>query len=164
MISLWIALTGGAVAVLQSTWLSGISIAGAQPDLVLLVLTYSATTVGVQRGQITGFIVGFIEDGVSVAPPGFFAVVRLVHSAVIGLTRGMVSGDVVIMPVVLVAGAFLLKTTMVLIVSAILGMDEVISGVFSSITIVEGLITIALAPLSFWLMRRVFDRFVRRNW
>ncbi|TVR69790.1 MAG: rod shape-determining protein MreD [Spirochaetaceae bacterium] len=161
MITLGTTLLGATFALLQSTWLSGWFVLGARPDLVLIVLTYHSYRTGVQRGQISGFIVGLVEDGLSVSPPGFHAVIRLVHSAIIGATRQSVTTDPIVTPVTLTAIAFGLKTLAVLLVGSILRLERIAAGVFSLATLMEGLFTIVLAPAGFWLLRRIFDRYVR---
>lgn len=155
---------GVGIALLQTTWLSGATVLGVRPDLVLIVLTYSAYSTGVQRGQVTGFIVGFVEDSISVSPPGFHAVVRLLHSAVVGLTRGSITGDAVLTPVTLTAIAFGIKMTATLVTGSILRLEVVTGRVFSTATLLEGVLTVVLAPFAFWLLRRGFDRFIRRTW
>lgn len=162
MITVIVAAIVVVIALLQSTWLSGLYLLGARPDLVLIVLTYHSYRVGAQKGQITGFVLGFVEDGLSVSPPGFFAVVRLLHSAFVGSTRRSITSDTIITPVTLAALAFTIKTAAILVIASILQLDQVIAGVFSVETLLEGIYTIVLAPPCFWVLRKSLDRFVRR--
>lgn len=162
MVIVWIVALSTILVVLETTWFSGVSILGARPDLVLVVLTYFANNSGVQRSQITGFIVGLIEDSISVSPPGFYALVRLAHSAVLGMTRGSMSGDAIITPVAMTFLAFVIKTITVLVVGTILGLDRVVSQVFSPVTLLEAFLTVVAAPPAYWLLKRVFDRQLRR--
>ncbi len=155
-------LIGGILAVLQTTWISGLQIGGAQPDLVLIILTAYASVAGVQRGQVAGFVVGLIEDGLSVSPPGFYAVVRLLHSALAGTVRASIAEEVLVFPMVMTTIAFTVKTTAVLVTASILRLEAVAPRVFSTTTLVEGAMTIILAPLVFWLCRKVFPASNRR--
>jgi rod shape-determining protein MreD len=161
MITIWVVIIGAAILFIRSTWFSGLSLFGAQPDLLLLVLTYHSYRIGVQRGQITGFLLGFVEDGLSVSPPGFHAVVRLLHSAAIGSTRRSISVDAIVTPVTLTAIAFGVKTLVTFIMAAILGLSRVSAGLFTLGTILEGIMTIVLSPVVFWALRKLLDRFVR---
>jgi rod shape-determining protein MreD len=162
MVVLWMIALSTILVVLDTTWFTSLSLLGARPDLVLVVLTYFANNSGVQRSQITGFIVGFIEDSISVSPPGFYALVRLAHSAVLGMTRGSMSGDAIYTPVAMTLLAFVIKTLTVLIVSAVLRLDQVTAQVFSVATLLEGVMTVAVAPPAYWLLRKGFDRQLRR--
>lgn len=53
--------------IVQPTFLAGLGLAGATPDLVLVVVVCWAITKGPGVGAIAGFIAGFLID---VAPPG----------------------------------------------------------------------------------------------
>lgn len=161
MITPGILIFGVLIALLQSTWLSGVDLFGAQPDLILIVLTYHSYRVGMQRGQICGFIVGFVEDGLSVSPPGFHALLRLAHSAITGVMHRSVTTDAIITPVTLTAIAFGVKNAALLVFGSILRLERIVSGVFSPATLIEGIMTLVLAPGGFWLLRRIFDRYVR---
>ncbi|POR05231.1 hypothetical protein AU468_01720 [Alkalispirochaeta sphaeroplastigenens] len=163
MISLWFGLIATGLAVLQTTWLSGFHLAGFSPDLVLLVLLFSAHHQGVQRGQITGFLTGFAEDALGASPPGFSAIIRLSHSAVAGLTQGAISGDAFIMPMLLATLAFGVKTGTTLLLGVILRLDHVAPRVFSWATLTEALLTVVFAPTVFMILRRVLARLSPRS-
>ena len=150
------------LAILQTTWLANFTVAGARPDLVLIVLTLSAHTQGVQRGQVSGFLVGIVEDIMSLAPVGFHAVIRLSHSAVAGLTRGAVQTHPLFTPILLVTIAWVVKHLTALLVSHITGVGGIASRLFTAATGVEFLLTVVAAPVVFviveWLRRRVDQR------
>ena len=147
------------LAILQTTWLANVTVGGGRPDLVLIVLTLSAHTQGVQRGQISGFLVGLVEDVMSLSPMGFHAVIRLSHSAVVGLTRGAVQKHPVLTPVLLVSIAWAVKHLTALLVSRITGVEGIAGRLFTTSTAVEFLLTIVAAPIVFVITERLRRRF-----
>jgi rod shape-determining protein MreD len=150
-------------AVLQTTWFAEWTVAGARPDLVLVVLSVLAHHTGVQRGQISGFIVGIVEDVLSIAPVGFHAVVRLAHSAVAGLTNGSVRTDSILTPMLLVGVATITKQLAAAVFSTVIGADEIVSSVLSLGTAIELGLNMVIAPIGFWALRPVVRRFSRRS-
>lgn len=150
-------------AVLQTTWLAEWTLAGARPDVVLVVLSVLAHHTGVQRGQISGFFVGVVEDVLSIAPLGFHAVVRLAHSALAGLTNGAVRADSVLTPMLLVGVATIAKQLAAAIFSTVIGSDEIVSSVLSLTTAIELGLNMVIAPIGFWVLKPVIRRFSRRG-
>ena len=155
--------TSALLAILQTTWLANFTVAGARPDLVLIVLTLSAHTQGVQRGQISGFLVGLVEDMMSLAPIGFHAVVRLSHSAVVGLTRGAVQTHPLFTPILLVSVAWAVKHLTALLISYVTGVGDTAARLFTAATGVEFLLTIVAAPIVFAVVERLRRRFDHRG-
>lgn len=141
-----------AIAVLETTLLSGFLIFGGRPDLLLIITTYYAHRYGVHRGQIGGFIVGLIEDSLSASPFGFFALVRMAHSGLIGFTKGNVSGDAVITPVVLTGIAGIIRTIMIAILTGLFSIEGLFSRIFHVTTLIEFGLTLVAAPLVFFLL------------
>jgi len=64
--------------ILQSTWLGFMSISSVIPDLATLALVYISFKSPGMQGQITGFICGLLQDGVSAAPFGLNAFVKTI--------------------------------------------------------------------------------------
>lgn len=163
MVSLVLAGIAALFAVLQTTWFAGWTLAGARPDMVLIVLAVSAHHTGVQKGQISGFSVGVVEDILSIAPLGFHAVMRLVHTAVVGLTNGAVQVDNLLTPMLLVGLATVIKQVTGVLFSLLIDAEEIVSAVFSIATAVEVGFNIVLAPIVFWALKPVVRRFSRRG-
>jgi rod shape-determining protein MreD len=163
MMAVVLGLIAAALGLLQTTWLSGWTIAGTRPDLVLVVIAYAAHLQGAQKGQVTGFAVGAFEDILSLSPLGFHAVIRLAVGAVMGRTHGSVRGDAVIMPALLVMVATVVKVMATLIVSYLLGLDEVRAGVLALPTLVEIGLNAVVAPIGFFALGPVQRRFARRG-
>jgi rod shape-determining protein MreD len=154
---------GALLAFLQTTWLAGLAIGTASPDLVLIVLTYTAHVHGAQRGQTSGFALGLVEDALSIAPLGFHALVRLASGGVIGLTSGSVQSEAVITPMILVAVSFIVRTIMIAVLAVLLPALEASAGVLTWATWLDGLFTVLLAPLLFIPLGALYRRFARRG-
>lgn len=163
MASLVLAGIAALLSVLQTTWFSDWTIGGARPDLVLIVLTVLAHHSGVQRGQISGFLVGVVEDILSIAPLGFHAVIRLAHSAVAGLTNGAVRAESLLTPMLLVGFVTIIKHIAAALFSIIIGADEIGSSFFSVATAIELGLNMVVAPAGFWALKPVIRRFSRRG-
>ncbi|MDA3948945.1 MAG: rod shape-determining protein MreD [Spirochaeta sp.] len=151
------------IALLDTTWLSDVQFFGTRPDLVLIVLVYHAHYRGVQRGQLTGFGVGLVEDVLSAAPLGFFALVRMGVSAVLGLTNGNIRGDTVLTPMLLVLIGFVIRFLLTLALTILFGMAAMTGQLVTATTLIELLLTVVFAPVIFFLLRRVANRFERRG-
>ena len=94
---------------LQSTILSRFTIFNAIPDLALGILVYTAYVNGTMCGQLTGFFSGFILDFISAAPPGYNALTRTLIGAVTGFFKGRFFMDAFFLPMILCAGATIIK-------------------------------------------------------
>lgn len=144
----------------QTTWLAGFTLAGARPDIALIILTFGAHAQGVQRGQISGFAAGVLEDILSVAPLGFHALVRLAHSAVVGLAHGNLQADPLLTPMLLVGVATLIKFLTALLTGLVLGLGQVTTGLELSGAAVELGFNIVAAPILFGLLRALLRPFL----
>lgn len=145
----------GITVLLESTWLTHVQIFGVRPDFVLIVVTWIAHKTGAQQGQVTAFFGGLIEDALSIAPPGFHAIIRLINGVVIGSTRGSIMNDPLLTPLVLVALALFLRWPSALILANLFGLEEAADRLVSSRSVVHALITILFAPLIFQILDRI---------
>ncbi len=140
--------TAAIFAVLDTTWFSNFAVFGVRPDFVVIILTFAAHRNGVQKGQIGGFITGLVEDGLSAAPLGFNALIRMAHSAVLGLTSGAIQGESFIVPALLVFLAAVIRTAVAGFIAVIFRFDSVYQVVLTSETAVEiGMTTLAAVPM-----------------
>jgi len=95
---------------LQSTVFSRLSLLiYAAPDIALCILVFSAYVNGTMTGQLTGFFSGFLLDVLSAAPLGLNAFVRTLIGALTGFIKGTFYLDVFFLPMILCAGATILK-------------------------------------------------------
>lgn len=75
------------VVTLQTVVISQIQIAGACPDLVVLVAVVAGLVGGPQRGTAAGFVTGFTYDLALTTPFGLWALVLCVAGFLVGLSR-----------------------------------------------------------------------------
>jgi rod shape-determining protein MreD len=94
---------------LQSTLLRRLAVYHAVPDLVLVIMVFSAYNNGTMTGQLTGFFSGFMLDCLSGAPLGLNMFIRTLIGALAGLIKGAFYLDAIFLPMFLCAGATGLK-------------------------------------------------------
>lgn len=143
----------GVVVLLQTTVLDIVAVRGVTPDLQLILLVFLALRRGSMSGQLAGFAGGLLEDLVSLAPLGFYALVRALVGFSSGLLHGLIRTSAVAVPV-LMLGAALVKG----LASALLGL---IFDIHPDLHLLEGRFWIeaaygaVLAPFLFALLGRV---------
>jgi rod shape-determining protein MreD len=96
-------------ALLQSTLLARLAVFHAVPDLALGIIVFTAYTNGTMTGQLAGFFSGFLLDFLSAAPLGFNVLVRTLVGALMGLTKGAFFLGGILLPMILCAGATVIK-------------------------------------------------------
>ena len=99
----------GAAVLLQTTVLEFVAVFGVKPDLQLILVAFLALRRGSMSGQIAGFVGGLLEDVVTLSPLGFHAIVKALVGFCAGLPFGLIRASAVVVPVLLVAGAVLVK-------------------------------------------------------
>jgi rod shape-determining protein MreD len=144
-------LSGGAV-VLQTTLFGYISIAGAKPDLALIIILFVANSRGRMEGQVTGFFTGMIEDILSIAPLGFHMILKTVLGFLYGLTKGSVFMDPILMPFILAVTGTALKGLLMVIISALFSLSLNFATVFNLQFLIEMGYNGLLSPLVFALL------------
>lgn len=154
--SLIIALT----VMVQSTLLSRVPIFGVTPDLALILLIFFSNRMGSMKGQISGFAAGIIEDVVSLSPIGFHAFIKTVSGFLFGLTRGKIFMDPVFMPLVLTAGATLLKYLLAALLGVIFVSSGLVEPVFTAKMGIEIGLNALISPFLFGFMK-LFKAFKR---
>jgi rod shape-determining protein MreD len=148
---------------IRTTWLSGFTIAGAQPDIALLVILFYANRSGIQRGQIAGFSVGLLQDALSISPIGFHAVLGLVSGVIAGSTRESFRTDSILAPPMLAAVVIAVRFVFTLFLSVPAGDPELRSSLFSLSYLIESGMTIVIAPIVFAILQPIHARLARRN-
>jgi rod shape-determining protein MreD len=146
------ALILGGFAVLQSTVLQFLEIAGVAPDLVLVGLLFLANKNGVMTGQLCGFAGGLVLDVLGLAPLGFYALLYTVIGAVFGLTRGKMFVDPIFIPVILSVVAMIAKGLLALLVAGLFSVAAIEGQVFASGYLIETAYTALVGPVLFGLM------------
>ena len=101
--------------VLQSTLIQKIAIYGVVPDLAMIVVVFSANSMGAMKGQTLGFFSGLIQDFLSNGPIGFNALVKTITGFLFGKIKGKLFLDSVLLPVIFIIIASVMKEIMMLI-------------------------------------------------
>jgi rod shape-determining protein MreD len=143
------------LAILQTNVLQAIAIAGVRPDLALIVIAYYAVTNGSFEAEIGAFAGGLVEDVLSLAPPGFHALLRTLMSFLYGLLHNRMLVDAVLVPFVLLAIGTVVKALFASLTATIFGISGVSSVALSSRLLVEVGYNAVLAPILFTLLRLV---------
>lgn len=142
----------GTIAVLQSTVLRFTSIAGIQPDLVLIVVVFVANKNGPMLGQLAGLGAGVVLDVMGLSPLGFYALIYTVIGAIYGTTKGKMFVDPIFMPVILALVALFMKGGVGIALAGLYGIDGVVRSVFSTSYLIELGYTSLISPLLFGML------------
>lgn len=143
------------IAILQTTVFQAIEIAGVRPDIALIVIAYYANQNGSFEGEIGAFIGGLVEDLLSLAPPGFHALVRAVVGFLYGLTQNKMLVDAVLVPFLLLAAGTLVKGVLASLTGTVFGVEPAATSVLSPWLFMEMAYNAVLAPILFALLRLV---------
>lgn len=146
--------------IVQSTLLTRISVFGVTPDLALILIVFFSNRTGSMKGQISGFAAGIIEDIISLAPIGFHAFIKTVSGFLFGLTRGKLFLDPVFMPLVLTAGATLLKYLLAALLGVLFVSPGLLEPVFNAKMGIEIGLNAVISPFLFGFLK-LFKAFKR---
>ena len=148
------ALLLGGVVLLQTTVLDFVAVLGVKPDLQLILVVFLALRRGSMSGQIAGFVGGLLEDVVTLSPLGFNAIVKALAGFCAGLPFGLIRASAVVVPVLLMAGASLIKG----LASGVLSLAFQIpldAHLLEERFWIETAYNVVLAPLLFALLGRI---------
>ena len=143
-----------AAALLQSTaFVRLTAYVRAVPDLALCILVYIAYVNGIMTGQLTGFFSGLLIDFLSAAPLGLNALTRTIVAAATGLLKDTFILDILFLPIILCAGATILKALLFFLLHIIFP-EAVPSYAFYNLTFwIELGMNSLLAPFVFALLK-----------
>ena len=151
-----VVVTGSLLAALivvgQTNLLRLIEIRGVQPDLALIVMVFLAHHHGSLVGESVGFVVGITEDLLSLSPPGFNAFIKTVVGFLSGLTQNRTVVDSIFMPIILMVGATLTKTVLVVVLDALFSFEGAIAPLPAGRVAIEVIYTALLGPILFALL------------
>jgi rod shape-determining protein MreD len=140
-------------ALLESTILRRLTVFHAVPDLALGILVYSAYLNGTMTGQLLGFFSGFLLDFLSAAPLGLNAFVRTLIGALAGTMKGAFFLGSIFLPMVLCAGATLMKAFSLLALHNLLTDAIPFYSFFSPVLWVELALNTFSAPILFGFLK-----------
>jgi rod shape-determining protein MreD len=140
-------------AMLQSTLLSRLAIYNAVPDLVLLIIVFMAYNNGTMTGQLTGFFSGLMLDFLSAAPLGLNMLVRTLVGALAGLMKVAFFLDAILLPMLLCAGATILKALLFFVLHLLFSSGVPTYTVYAPLLWVELILNTVLAPFIFALLK-----------
>ena len=139
-------------AVLQTTLLKRVDIAGVVPDLVFVLLIFSSVYQGSLRAQGSGFLVGLLQDILSLAPPGFNAFICTLSAFICGLFKGTIFFDPVLMPILFTGIGTIFKNILAFILKLIF-IDGRPAALFTRELWIEVGLNVLLAPIVFGLLK-----------
>ena len=156
---IWTVIFSIIAGILQSTLIAKIAFLNVIPDLALCIVVFSAYINGTMTGQVSGFFSGLLLDFLSASPLGLNCLVRTLIGAITGLFKGAFFLDIIFMPVILCAGATLIKAVILLLLNLIFPATVPAYSFLSSTLWIEIGLNSLSAPLLFLLLKQV--RFIQ---
>lgn len=138
-----------AAVVLQSTVLRYVAINDVKPDLVTIILVFTAMRTGAMTGQVAGFVSGLVQDFLSLPPLGFYACVRTVIGFVYGHIKGSMFVGSPFTPILFVSSAVLMKGVIVWVLALVFSVTTRGAGFFGASFWTEVAYTALLSPVIF---------------
>ncbi|GMO48424.1 MAG: hypothetical protein Ta2G_03980 [Termitinemataceae bacterium] len=149
--------------ILQSTLLSKLWMSFyATPDIALVILVYCAYINGSMTGQLSGFFSGLILDALSFAPLGLNMFTRTITGALIGVISGKFFLDIFFLPLMLCAGATLLKAFLLFLLHFLFA-GAVPSYSFTSPVLWVELLFNSVAAIPIFAFLKLFDPLLRQK-
>ncbi|MCF7938351.1 MAG: rod shape-determining protein MreD [Spirochaetales bacterium] len=149
------ALIMAGIVVLKSTLLADFTLFQVQPDFVLIVLIVVSLRKGAFVGETSGFLVGLVEDMMSISPPGFYASIRLITGFLYGLIRNNIFIDPVLMPMLIVIAGTILKGLLAGIIGSIFAIESINVDLLGSQFWIEAGLNAVLAPFLFAVLKMI---------
>jgi rod shape-determining protein MreD len=149
-----------ASVVLQSILLNHLTIVGAKPDLILLVVVFLGLFKGSTGGAMAGFCGGLIYDLMSSSLLGLNALSLTLVGFLVGLIHGKVYGENIVLQVVLAFAATLMSNILFFLLSAIFHLASPLGHGLGRIILPAALYNICLVLPIFWVMRKFLGRYI----
>ncbi len=132
---------------LQSTFFSYFTIMGVKPDLLLIMVVFTAFIKGSKYGGIFGFMLGLMEDLITGRFIGMNALIKGSLGYLIGLTEGKIYKENLLAPGLLLLLASLLQGVLTVFLFNITGMNLVLKEQMFKIIIPTAIYNVGLGPL-----------------
>ncbi len=115
----------------QTVLVPHLSVAGIQPDLMLVVIVCFALTEGMNMGSFTGFFGGLLEDLVMANYMGFNMVTKTIIGGASSLLRDMGPREGILWPMITVFGASIISQAMTALLAFLFGETVVVRSILS---------------------------------
>jgi len=158
-----ISISGIAMGIFQSTFLSQVIPWGIVPDIAMLILIFSSWRTGALPGEISGFLIGISFDIFSLSPPGYYIFIYTILGYVFGKLKDSISTGFVIGPAVSALAASTVKYILAYLLSFVSGINTSFDNFANLNTLRETAANIILAPLFFLIVKVIFSVFSRRR-
>jgi rod shape-determining protein MreD len=147
------------IGLLQATVVPHLSLWGVSPDLLLLVVASWGILRGAQQGALWGFIAGLIVDLFSGAPFGAATLSLMAAGFLAGLVSAGVSGNQVILPLVIALVATPVYDLLFLLVVQLSGRTVLWLDTLLRLILPAAALNMLLMPAIFVGMRWTSNRF-----
>ncbi len=141
---------------LKMTVLQFIPFLTSPPDLVLITLVYISCLRGSQYGQFSGAFIGLLEDILSVSPLGLHGLIRTVTGYGVGIFKGHLVVDFILIPPVVVTAATLFRALLTSLVVWGFSISYSKPIFLSTAFLTEMLANALLAPFVFFILHFLF--------
>ncbi|MFP4429810.1 MAG: rod shape-determining protein MreD [Spirochaetota bacterium] len=139
----------------QTNLLRILEIRNVQPDLILIVVVFLAHYHGPLVGESVGFVAGMTEDFLSLAPPGYHALLRTLVGFAAGTTHNRMLLDPIFMPILLMVGATVLKLILGSLLAVLFAFEGSIDPLIPGRAAIEVVYTAVLGPILFAVLKLV---------
>lgn len=115
----------------QTVIVPHLSVAGVQPDLMLVVIICFALTEGINKGSVSGFFGGLLEDLVMANYMGFNMVTKTIIGGASSFFKDMGPRDGIMWPMVTVFAASIISQIMTALLAFLFGETTVVRSILS---------------------------------
>jgi rod shape-determining protein MreD len=144
-----------ATVLVQVTWAPHLTIAGAFPNLALVVVIAISWTSGVRSGMAWACVAGLLLDLTAPGPIGPHAVALLVGAYLTGFWTRNLDRESGVHPVIAAAVTTAIYSLVLVAVDEMLGLPVPPFGVAVQLVIASSIYNAAVMPLVLWVVRRV---------
>lgn len=145
------------VLLLQTTVIQNITIAGAHPDLLLLLPIAAGMAAGAEEGAVMGFVAGFAGDLFLPTPLGLWALVGCLAGTAVGVLTGSLVREVWWFRPLVALVTSAVAVLVYALIGAVLGQEQFLHADLAAIVTVVSVTNALLAVPAFRVMRWAFE-------
>ena len=150
---LWTLIAAFVFSVFDAAVLSHIEALIVRPDIILLLVVYSAASNGSVVGVTAGFFAGMFFDFLSLAPLGLHAFIFTCAGFLYGLAHKKYNIRPLFFPCVFAGSASVLKALLIFLLRFLFGEIIHVYSMVSFLFWLEVVLNMLCAPFIFWLLR-----------